>query len=170
MARRRLLVPEAREALNQLKQQVIEQKRSEGALYADAMARALPLGPASQRREQSPARTAARVQTPGLTPGVSSAGRSQPVQGASHVTPGTGRDQANVPVPAYAGMPYRVGAADPGELTARQAGKLGGEIGGTMVQKLVQIAREELSKSPHLANPRQVRNLLGQHTGPERGR
>ncbi|MCL6598214.1 MAG: alpha/beta-type small acid-soluble spore protein [Alicyclobacillus macrosporangiidus] len=67
-------------------------------------------------------------------------------------------------------MPYRVGAADPGELTARQAGKLGGEIGGTMVQKLVQIAREELSKSPHLANPRQVRNLLGQHTGPERGR
>jgi hypothetical protein len=45
------------------------------------------------------------------------------------------------------GVPYKQGQ-DNGDMTARQAGKLGGEIGGTMVRKLISIAQQELSESP----------------------
>ncbi|SFU93917.1 small, acid-soluble spore protein, alpha/beta type [Alicyclobacillus macrosporangiidus] len=124
MARRRLLVPEAREAMNRLKQQVIEQKRQEGALVAGTTTQAWPARP----------------------------------------------DGKPIRRPTHGGVPRRAGEADPGVATARQAGRLGGEIGGTMVQRLVRIAREELTKSSHLANPQQVRTLLGQRTGPEPGR
>jgi small acid-soluble spore protein D (minor alpha/beta-type SASP) len=38
-------------------------------------------------------------------------------------------------------------AKDGGELTSRQAGKIGGPIGGSMVKRLVEIAEEQLAQS-----------------------
>ncbi len=43
------------------------------------------------------------------------------------------------------GIPYRENG-DNGNLTTRQAGRIGGKIGGNMVQKLVKIAQQELSE------------------------
>ncbi|MCL6636990.1 MAG: alpha/beta-type small acid-soluble spore protein [Alicyclobacillus sp.] len=58
--------------------------------------------------------------------------------------------QANQTLARWAqsqGVPYRPGG-DNGNLTARQAGRIGGPIGGRMVQKLIEIAREELQHKP----------------------
>ncbi|MCL6515984.1 MAG: alpha/beta-type small acid-soluble spore protein [Alicyclobacillus sp.] len=74
---------------------------------------------------------------------------------------GNDKDAAKARVAARVGVPYAAGRTDHGEMTARQAGKLGGEIGGAMVQRLVEIARQELSKQPPLVSPLQVRQLLG---------
>ncbi|MCL6444506.1 MAG: alpha/beta-type small acid-soluble spore protein [Alicyclobacillus sp.] len=90
--RRSLLVPEARPALEQLKQQVVLEK----------------LG--------APGRTPAPVSRP-----VSELAKS-------------------------VGIPYRP-QGDNGGLTARQAGKVGGEIGGAMVQRLIAMAEQQLAKS-----------------------
>lgn len=41
------------------------------------------------------------------------------------------------------GIAYQ-SSGDNGDMTTRDAGRIGGEIGGQMVQKLVQIAKEQL--------------------------
>lgn len=45
-------------------------------------------------------------------------------------------------------MPHVV-VPDKGNLTAREAGEMGGEVGGTMVRKLIEIAEQRLlSRDP----------------------
>jgi small acid-soluble spore protein D (minor alpha/beta-type SASP) len=55
----------------------------------------------------------------------------------------TNKPQAQVKdVARQLGIPYQ--ASDNGGLTTRQAGRIGGEIGGSMVQRLIAIAEQEL--------------------------
>jgi hypothetical protein len=51
-----------------------------------------------------------------------------------------------------ASVPY-ANTADKGNLTTRQAGEMGGEIGGSMVRKLIEIAEQELSAEQGLSDP-----------------
>jgi hypothetical protein len=44
-----------------------------------------------------------------------------------------------------------------GSLTTREAGRIGGQIGGTMVQRLIAIAKSEMQKAP---SPRQPPSSL----------
>jgi len=100
--RRALLVPEARAALDQLRDAVVvEQSRSF----------------ASHPHEVS--------QPSGYAAGASASPSTQGV--ASRL-----------------GIPYQLG--DNGELTTRQAGKIGGAIGGSMIQRLISIAEQELAR------------------------
>ncbi|MCL6631066.1 MAG: alpha/beta-type small acid-soluble spore protein [Alicyclobacillus herbarius] len=106
MARRRnrLLVPEAREAMDRLKGQVV----------AD--------GADSQRNHAVRTTAAAGV-------GVPASANPRP------------RPQVEA-----------IRAKDGGMLTTREAGELGGEIGGNMVKRLIQIAEKELAQRDQ--NPR----------------
>lgn len=47
--------------------------------------------------------------------------------------------------------PQNLNGKDGGDLTSRQAGKMGGPIGGSMVKRLVAIAEEQLAHSKELA-------------------
>jgi small acid-soluble spore protein D (minor alpha/beta-type SASP) len=61
---------------------------------------------------------------------------------------GTNRNQQTEVVGKVAqslGIPYSQNG-DNGNLTTRQAGRIGGQIGGSMVQKLVAIAEEALAR------------------------
>jgi small acid-soluble spore protein D (minor alpha/beta-type SASP) len=88
--KRRLLVPEAREALERLKQSVVVEKMSGTA--------------APVERVENPARLAAQS----------------------------------------VGIPYN--ARDNGDMKARDAGTIGGHIGGSMVKRLIEIAEQELAQ------------------------
>jgi small acid-soluble spore protein D (minor alpha/beta-type SASP) len=89
--KRRLLVPEAREALERLKQSVVVEKLNDTAA-------------ASRGRVENSARVAAKS----------------------------------------VGIPYKTG--DNGDMKARDAGTIGGHIGGPMVKRLIEIAKQELVK------------------------
>ncbi|WP_067931010.1 alpha/beta-type small acid-soluble spore protein [Alicyclobacillus kakegawensis] len=104
MARRRnrLLVPEARQAIDQLKQQV-----------SDEIQRSAPPTP------PAPPLTAAGPGAPAAAPA-----RGQ-------------RARASVD---------KTRSIDGGQLTTREAGELGGEIGGNMVKRLIEIAEQELAQ------------------------
>lgn len=95
--RNKLLVPEARDALERLKAEVI---REQVALP--------PQSPSSAMTARPVAPTVADV--------------------ASRL-----------------GIPYRPGAN--ADLTTRQAGKIGGQIGGSMVKRLISLAEQNLQNS-----------------------
>ncbi|CAM3729855.1 small, acid-soluble spore protein, alpha/beta type [Alicyclobacillus pomorum] len=89
--KRRLLVPEAGDALERLKQSVVVEKLNGTAT--------VPRG-----EVDNPAREAAKS----------------------------------------IGIPYKTG--DNGDMKAREAGAIGGQIGGSMVKRLIQLAKQELAK------------------------
>lgn len=49
------------------------------------------------------------------------------------------------------GVSYQ--ATGNGNMTTRQAGRIGGAIGGSMIQRLIVIAEQELTKRPHAEGP-----------------
>ncbi|WP_018132375.1 alpha/beta-type small acid-soluble spore protein [Effusibacillus pohliae] len=53
-------------------------------------------------------------------------------------------NDAKYTVAKQVGVPLAKG--DNGELTARQAGKVGGRLGGSMVRRLVELAQQQLSE------------------------
>ncbi|MBX5436367.1 MAG: alpha/beta-type small acid-soluble spore protein [Alicyclobacillaceae bacterium] len=126
MARRRrsLLVPEARPALEKLKQQVLQEKygASSGLAAGSVTAGGLVSGRVGRSESPAPFRPLAAIQP------------SEPL-----APPGPSRPPAGV-----AAAPAN---ADRGSLTARQAGKLGGEIGGTMVKRLIAMAEQQLAQT-----------------------
>lgn len=118
--RRQLLVPEARAALDQLRDIVITQQTTNAA---------------------------AQPQAPG-TPANSNYQNTTGAAGSSAIgTPQTGVQS----VANQLGIPYQ--QQNNGELTTRQAGKIGGAIGGSMIQRLISIAEQELVKE-QAGNPR----------------
>lgn len=118
--RRPLLVPEARAALDALRDKVIT--------------------------EQSAASPVARTPDLGM--------KSQPVQPYSQSsTPGQNQSSPGVAgVANQLGIPYQ--QQNNGDLTTRQAGKIGGAIGGSMIQRLISIAEQELAKEQTNPRPR----------------
>lgn len=97
--RRSLLVPEARQALDQLKDQVMVERRWDAApgIGSGAMPSTQPMG------------------------GPTVEGVAQSLN-----------------------IPYN--PRDNGDMTTRQAGRLGGEIGGSMVKRLIDIAEQQLAQ------------------------
>lgn len=55
-------------------------------------------------------------------------------------------DNVKFEVARRVGVPLEQGYN--GELPAKQAGKIGGQIGGVMVREMVRMAQESLAKSP----------------------
>lgn len=53
-------------------------------------------------------------------------------------------DNVKYAVAEEQGIPLEKG--DNGELTSRQAGKVGGPIGGNMVKEMIQMAKEQITK------------------------
>jgi small acid-soluble spore protein D (minor alpha/beta-type SASP) len=106
--RRKLLVPDSREAMETLKAQVI----------ADKSTPQTPRSAASVSNQGSVASVASRL-----------------------------------------GIPYQ--PSDNGNMTTRQAGKIGGQIGGTMVQRLIQLAEQNLATERE--GPVPPRHSLARH-------
>lgn len=99
--RNRLLVPEAREAL-------------------DALMRATSTGRTSSKSQIQPHDSSA-------------ANRNHSEEVVSEVAQNLG-------------IPYQPNGYN-GQLTTRDAGRIGGQMGGTMVQRLIEIAKSELSQT-----------------------
>lgn len=72
------------------------------------------------------------------------------VASTSEKTPGRAPDNASDnPAKTMAksiGVPYR--EADNGDMKARDAGKIGGNMGGPMVKRLISMAKQELKNGP----------------------
>jgi hypothetical protein len=115
--RRRLLVPQARAALEALKRDVVLEKTG-GAQSTQGA----PVG-TSQSAPQMAFRPIGTAQT-------------------FTSSNGSGSSAPAADVARALGIPYD--ARDNGELTTRQAGRIGGEIGGSMVQRLIEMAEQEL--------------------------
>lgn len=100
MARRRnrLLVPEAREALDRLKCEVVQENFPEAEVHCS-----------------------------------------------------TNPNDAKYAVAEQVNVPMSKG--DNGELTTRQAGKVGGQLGGSMVRRLVEIAQQQLLEQQNEKQP-----------------
>lgn len=110
--RRSLLVPEARQALDQLRNSVIVEKSA----------------PSNHLTQGENAWTAVNSAASGTRSPVQQERSGPSVAGVANAV----------------GVPYQQG--DNGNLTTRQAGKIGGQIGGSMVQRLISIAEQELAK------------------------
>lgn len=116
--RRQLLVPEARAALDELRNIVIDQQTNSPSQAGTRTTQRNPLfGSSANQARQDPLSTTK--------------------MGVSENT-GVGD------VASQLGIPYQ--HQDNGDMTTRQAGKIGGAIGGSMVQRLIQIAEQELAK------------------------
>jgi small acid-soluble spore protein D (minor alpha/beta-type SASP) len=73
-------------------------------------------------------------------------------QGIEDVTCSVNPNDIKYEVAENLGIPLRQG--DNGDLTTRQAGKVGGQLGGSMVRKLVEIAQQKLAEESGSASPR----------------
>lgn len=139
MARRRrrhLLVPEARAALDSLKAQVIEAKTA--GQPSDAKVPAIsPLNNMPPYGMQSIASGPAGPSL--LSEYGSLRSPTPPVSWPALPSQGIG-DMAK-----SMGIPYQP-QGDNGNLTTRQAGRIGGQIGGTMVQRLISLAEHQLTQ------------------------
>lgn len=117
MARKRkLLVPEAREALERLKSDVVRDKQQMGESSSQMLA------------------------------GRAGADSSAQGTGSYFANPLTNYGAQSSPTESMATMlniPYDA-KGDNGELTTRAAGKIGGNLGGPMVKKLIALAQEQL--------------------------
>lgn len=126
--RRRLLVPEAREAMDGLMRYVMTTQVSE---YANE-------GQSLKRSESQGAERAMG--------GLYINRDGQLVRREFKENSREQSESENVAsVAASMGIRYTPNG-DNGDLTTRQAGKIGGQIGGSMVKRLIQIAEQELAR------------------------
>jgi len=137
--RNKLLVPEAREALDGLMNHVMETKSGRvagGEQVPNAQDKPSGMG------------TGAIINQDGQLVARHNAAPQGAAQGTGVDSPSTSdskRSKAVAGVAASVGVPYDQNG-DNGNLTTRQAGKIGGQIGGSMVKRLIAIAEEELAR------------------------
>lgn len=89
-------------------------------------------------------RSRRRLAVPGAEQGVR-AFKAEVMRAAGYKVDSNRPDDVKFEVAQALGVPLQQG--DNGHLTTEQAGKIGGQIGGTMVREMIRLAQEKISKS-----------------------